>query len=911
MSKQLNCPQCGQPLPVNAPGGLCPACLMALNLKTETLLGGEEQTAEPPLPPEQIAPHFPQLEIIRCLGRGGMGVVYLARQKSLNRLAALKLLAPERVRDPKFAGRFVREAQALAALNHPNIVTIYDFGQAGGFYFLLMEYVDGANLRQLLRARKFTPEEALAIVPTLCDALQYAHDRGIVHRDIKPENLLLDQAGRVKVADFGIARMLGSVPESGPGAGGSEAFTQGGLGTPGYSAPEQKSHPGRVDNRADIYSLGVVFYELLTGEMPGRNLEAPSKKVRIDVRLDEIVLRALEQEPERRYQQASEVKTCVETMASTGAGGAGGTAVPPHPQSARLAGYEYKSGRTLFGLPLLHVATGMDLQTGKAREARGILAIGGMARGVVAIGGRAVGVFAAGGIAIGIITFGGFALGVFSLGGFAAALLLAVGGGAVAPVALGGWAMGWLTFGGKGTGVHVYDSMVHDPVASQFFHSWAISLMGHLNVIITPMVLVCVGLGAGLPLWLQHRANRVSGGANPGRTTRAAVWLVLIGAMVLAGWLVIFQTSRSPGPAPSGWWTKTIVLCRATNQVVGTTTHTRSVNVWTDTRIFSDEKLSALMTGLDGQTVNLGASLFTSWFDRGADTSSVFTWIFNEEDGFGAFEAAAAAAQIVETMTRHPVALRDATPVKVFTVRNHSGGALTGYIQYNHVTPQPPDATGKIKVTVQIQHDYGMVDSPMIAFSAKVPVGYALRATASAGRAQVSTPAGPYDYNSSWFRPFQPGRRLDFSHNNITWQVPLAPETEAVGLSPEAQIILMEKDRADLAARGGTAVLPPMPPAIIAPATGLPPPVTNPMGLPSGSTFNERVPASKASVPAQRPYPRPGSTRFAPFDVVLGEPRLIFSITNGPGDVYQGFLELVGPEDATNAPARTAAPQND
>jgi serine/threonine protein kinase len=137
-----------------------------------------------------------------------MGVVYKARQKTLNRFVALKLLAPERVRDAKFAERFAREAQALAALNHPHIVTVYDFGQAGGFYYLLMEFVDGVNLRQLLRARKFTPEEALAIVPPLCDALQFAHDRGIVHRDIKPENLLLNKAGRVKVADFGIAKML-------------------------------------------------------------------------------------------------------------------------------------------------------------------------------------------------------------------------------------------------------------------------------------------------------------------------------------------------------------------------------------------------------------------------------------------------------------------------------------------------------------------------------------------------------------------------------------------------------------------------------------------------------------------------------------------------------------------------------
>ena len=313
------CPQCGTPLPENAPAGLCPNCLMALNLKTETAFTDDTPAAQPPLPPEQIAPHFPQLEILECLGRGGMGVVYKARQKTLNRLVALKLLAPERVRDAKFAERFTREAQALAALNHPNIVTIYDFGQAGGFYFLLMEFVDGVNLRQLLRTRKIAPEEALAIVPPLCDALQFAHDRGIIHRDIKPENLLLDKVGRVKVADFGIAKMLGTVNGgcSGGGTAAPENATQSAVGTPGYSAPEQKTDPQRVDSRADIYSLGVVFYEMLTGELPGKRLEPPSSKVQIDVRLDEVVLRALEQKPELRYQQVSEVKTMVETIATT------------------------------------------------------------------------------------------------------------------------------------------------------------------------------------------------------------------------------------------------------------------------------------------------------------------------------------------------------------------------------------------------------------------------------------------------------------------------------------------------------------------------------------------------------------------------------------------------------------------
>src|SRR5208283_3436863 len=228
--------------------GLCPRCLMA-EAMVATQPDAEAAEARKTLAPEELAPHFPQLEILECLGRGGMGVVYKARQRSLNRFVALKLLAPERVGDGKFAERFTREAQALAALNHPNIVTIHDFGQAGGFYFLLMEFVDGLNLRQLLRMRKFTPEEALTIVPPLCDALQFAHDRGIVHRDIKPENILLDKTGRVKVADFGIAKMLGN----GHGEHGGETalpqnVTQSVLGTPGYIAPEQQSDPKRVDN---------------------------------------------------------------------------------------------------------------------------------------------------------------------------------------------------------------------------------------------------------------------------------------------------------------------------------------------------------------------------------------------------------------------------------------------------------------------------------------------------------------------------------------------------------------------------------------------------------------------------------------------------------------------------------------
>ena len=163
-----------------------------------------------------------------------MGAVYKARQKSLGRLVALKILNPKHAANPRFAERFSREAQALAELNHPNIVTIHDFGQAGEFYFLLMEYVDGVNLRQAMKAGRFTPEQALAIVPSICEALQFAHDHGIVHRDIKPENLLLDKTGRVKIADFGIARIVGRRTRS--------RFRSGGAGRRGPHSGERAGH---------------------------------------------------------------------------------------------------------------------------------------------------------------------------------------------------------------------------------------------------------------------------------------------------------------------------------------------------------------------------------------------------------------------------------------------------------------------------------------------------------------------------------------------------------------------------------------------------------------------------------------------------------------------------------------------
>ena len=262
--------------------------------------------------PSDLASKFPQLDILHLVGQGGMGAVYCARQKSLNRLVALKIIRPDSKSKRDFEDRFVREARALAHLAHPNIVTVHDFGQSGDVYYFIMEYVDGINLRQMLQAGKLGPRQALEIVPAVCDALQYAHDKGVVHRDIKPENIMVDTEGKVKIADFGLAKLLNSkTPQP------TLTRAHQVMGTMHYMAPEQFERPSEVDHRADIYSLGVVIYELLTGELPLGRFAPPSRRVAIDVRLDEIVMQTLEKEPSLRYQRVSDIKSAWQSLSDS------------------------------------------------------------------------------------------------------------------------------------------------------------------------------------------------------------------------------------------------------------------------------------------------------------------------------------------------------------------------------------------------------------------------------------------------------------------------------------------------------------------------------------------------------------------------------------------------------------------
>jgi serine/threonine protein kinase len=366
----------------------------------------DSDTQGPKTPsPDDLAKQLPQLDIDELIGQGGMGFVYKAKQRHLDRDVALKILHSELQQDPSFAKRFEREAQALAKLNHPNIVSIFDSGhtEAGDYYFV-MEYVDGVNLRDVLHGGHLEPAKALAIVPQVCDALQYAHEQGIVHRDIKPENILLDGRGQVKIADFGLAKLLDPSSQN-------EHISRTGqrMGTAHYMAPEQVQDSTDVDNRADIYSLGVVFYEMLTGELPIGHFSKPSKTVKLDGRLDKVVLKTLENRPEKRYQQASDLKTEIEFVATPW----------PHRHGKRAA-----SKTMIMGMPLWSVAYGPDLPNGETRgHAHGIFAFGEVATGVVAVGAVAVGGVALAPVSVGLVAIGGFAMGGVAMGGVAVGIL--------------------------------------------------------------------------------------------------------------------------------------------------------------------------------------------------------------------------------------------------------------------------------------------------------------------------------------------------------------------------------------------------------------------------------------------------------------------------------------------------------
>lgn len=305
------------------------------------------------------------------IGRGGMGIVFRARQTRLGRDVAIKVLVapshgllaesasgipPGGSAEPDWGGRFLREARALARLAHQGIVTIFDFGEADGLAWIVMELVEGTSLRILLQGEALPPEEALGVAAQICEALEYAHGQGVVHRDIKPENILLSETGAVKLVDFGLAKLNAMEGEI------QLTRTDHAMGTVRYMAPEQLDAPKTVDHRADVYAVGVVVYEMLTGHVPQGVIESPSRSASVSKAVDRAVLKALERRPETRLQSVaalaasweSDAHSITSPAAHTTAVGGGGRWRPASSQRRDLRpGFFFDAIVFLAGAALL------------------------------------------------------------------------------------------------------------------------------------------------------------------------------------------------------------------------------------------------------------------------------------------------------------------------------------------------------------------------------------------------------------------------------------------------------------------------------------------------------------------------------------------------------------------------------
>jgi serine/threonine-protein kinase len=310
-----------------------------------TVVSASSEAAPPLAPP--VVPGY-QLEAL--VGRGGMGEVWRARQLSLDREVAVKLLPEKCARDAEFVARFEKETKALAALSHPNIVQIIDRGKAGEQYYFAMELVAGVNLRERMR-RELSVRDALRIGVEIARAIDCAHEKRIVHRDLKPENVLVDARGHVKVADFGLAGMHGGEAEV------ALTATAVAMGTLNYMAPEQRRDAKHVDHRADLYSLGVLLYEMLTGELPLGRFKLPSKKREgVDPAVDELVAQLLEPEASGRPARALDVAAALEALLPPASGDSA-----PRPISSGGAGPAVvavaapRSGGWRLGLTVLGV----------------------------------------------------------------------------------------------------------------------------------------------------------------------------------------------------------------------------------------------------------------------------------------------------------------------------------------------------------------------------------------------------------------------------------------------------------------------------------------------------------------------------------------------------------------------------
>jgi serine/threonine protein kinase len=319
---------------------------------------------EPPTV-EALGRKLPQYEFLALIGRGGMGAVYRARQLSLDRLVAIKVLPGEVFdeNDATFVQRFKNEARTMGRMNHPGIVNVFDFGEATlaegreRLLYFVMEYVEGTDVAQMVASQgRLQPDHALAIIAHVCDALAYAHANGIIHRDIKPANVLINRQGHVKVADFGLAK------------GGEDARlgltnSNVALGTPDYVAPEALIMGMQADHRCDLYAVGVMLFNLLTGEIPRGMFRLPSAKMGTDPRFDDIIVKAMQADREYRYQSAAEIRQDLDQILTTPMAKEGeeGAAVPRNPEPGGRPVTRHSAPINVHGpSPRKHSTSGSD-----------------------------------------------------------------------------------------------------------------------------------------------------------------------------------------------------------------------------------------------------------------------------------------------------------------------------------------------------------------------------------------------------------------------------------------------------------------------------------------------------------------------------------------------------------------------
>ena len=253
-----------------------------------------------PPEPEEINQFLPAYEVQAFIAKGGMGAVYMARQKSLDRQVAIKILPSHTGGDAYWRNQFEAEAKNMAKLNHPNVVSVHDFGEYGDQPYIIMEMVRGKSLYHSARGKKVDPRQAGRIVRDICYGLAHAHDHGILHRDLKPANVLLDPERTPKIGDFGLARHV------------KDWASDKAYGTPGYTAPEVAGKPEAVGEATDIYSVGIMLYELLTGKLPAKSYEPVAMVANCDSAFDQIILKAIDPDPALRFRSAKAMAKAID-----------------------------------------------------------------------------------------------------------------------------------------------------------------------------------------------------------------------------------------------------------------------------------------------------------------------------------------------------------------------------------------------------------------------------------------------------------------------------------------------------------------------------------------------------------------------------------------------------------------------